>query len=157
MVRGIQTLTNDKKSATVPTTSPHDESARTYYDYLISQAQPYKDSKGVKQFVGYLTEAFRQTGLPQSHYVPVRKLLEYNGVMLVEERGFRDTPSVVLLMPMPDVLDAPPKPLTKRDLTATKEFDKLERRVEILEELVGGLHLPSVLQEIAQRLPDGGK
>lgn len=150
-------MTNDKKSATVVDTSPHDESARTYYDYLVSQASPYKGSKGVKQFVGYLTEAFRQTGLPQSHYVPVRKLLEYNGVMIVEERGWRGTPSEVLLMPMPKVLKAVPKPLTKRDLTASKRFDSLEDRVKILEELVGGLHLPSVLQEIAQRLPDGGK
>lgn len=150
-------MTNAEQSATVPLTSPHDEPARKFYDVLVSQSNPYEGSDHVKEFVGYLTEAFRQTGLPHSQYSPVRKLLEHNGVMVVEERGWRGVPSQVLLMPLPEVLVPVPRTLTKRELTAEQEFAKLQARVKVLEELVGGLHLPTVLQEIAQRLPDGGK
>jgi len=103
-------------------------------------------------FRGYYGEQFKLTGLPQSQYYPAKLLLEFNGVMEVVERSWRGTPGMVVLWPMPEagMLSSPPK--TAKDLQVTESFARLQDRVKRLEELVGDVHLPSVLEEIAHRL-----
>ena len=146
-------MTTDEQSATVPPTSPHEEAARKYYEVLLA-ASTIEDVASAKLHVfrGYYGEQFRLTGLPQSQYYPAKLLLEFNGVMEVVERSWRGTPGMVVLWPMPEegMLSSPPK--TAKDLQVTESFARLQDRVKRLEELVGDVHLPSVLEEIAHRL-----
>lgn len=144
-------MTTDEKSAKVPPTSPHEEAARKYYEVLLA-ASTVEDVANAKLpvFRGFYGEQFKQTGLPQSQYNPAKQLLEHNGCIEIVERSWRRTPGMVVLFPLEGMLS--PIPKRAKDLTPTEEFASLQDRVKRLEELVGGLHLPSVLQEIAQRL-----
>jgi hypothetical protein len=144
-------LTTDEQSATVPPTSPHEEAARKYYEVLLA-ASTVEDIANAKLpvFRGYYGEQFKLTGLPQSQYHPAKVLLEFNGVIEVVERSWRGTPGMVVLYPLGEMLSSPPK--GAKDLQVTESFARLQDRVKRLEELVGDVHLPSVLEEIAHRL-----
>lgn len=144
-------MTNDEQSGSVPLTSPHEANARKFHEALLA-ASTIEEVAGLKVpvFRGYITEAFRATGLPQSQYQPCKQLLEHNRVIEVVERAWRHTVGMVLVYELPEVLSLPPR--SKKDLTATDDFDRLRDRVKRLEELVGDVHLPSVLEQIAQRL-----
>jgi len=150
--KGAIDLTNGSESASVPLTSPHEERARKFYEALAALSTE-EEVAGAKRLVfrGYITEAFRTTGLPQSQYNPCKALLEYNQCIEVVERAWRHTVGMVVLHGLPDgMLSVPPR--SKKDLTLDEEYSRLQDRVKRLEELVGGLHLPTVLAELAQRL-----
>lgn len=143
-----------EKSAKVPPSSPHtaqEANARAFYEVLLKAAnEEFISGAKVQVFRGYLGEQFRLTGLPQSQYHPAKVLLEYNGAIEVTQRAWRGSPGEVVLLGLPEVLRVPPR--TTKDLTATDEFARLQDRVKRLENLVGDIHLPSVLEEIAHRL-----
>lgn len=145
-------MTNREESATVPPTSPHEDTARKLYEALLATSTIEKIA-GAKLpvFRGYITEAFRTTGERQAQYHPAKTLLEYNQCIEVVERAWRGTPGMIVLYGLPPS-PLTPVPRNKKDLTATEDYARLEDRVKRLEELVGEIHLPSVLQEIAQRL-----
>jgi hypothetical protein len=149
-------LTKAEKSARVKP-SPHEVKARAFYA-VLAKAATVEDVAGTQLpvFRGYISEQFKLTGLPQSQYIVCKMLLEHNRCIEVVERAWRGTPGMVVLYGLPpadEVLSMVPR--TTKDLTATDEFAKLQRRVEKLESLVGDIHLPSVLESIAQRLDDG--
>lgn len=147
-------MTNADESASVPPTSPHEANARKFYEALAATSN-IEEVAGANVLVyrGYITEAFRTTGLAQSQYQPCKALLEYNGCIEVVQRAWRNVLGMVLLHGLPDgMLRLPPR--SAKDLTLDEEYARLQDRVKRLEELVGDIHLPSVLQEIAQRLPD---
>lgn len=150
-------MTNDEQSASVQPTSPHDETARKFYAALLKRAST-EDVAGAELpvFRGYLTEVFVNEIGTYGKYTACKQLLDYNRVIEVVERGFRKTPAMVILFPLPDYLEPVPKAPSQKDLTASEEFASLRDRVKRLEDLVGNDHLPSVLQELAQRLPETG-
>ena len=147
----------NQKSDSVPDTSPHSPQegyARKLYQALDRLATVENMANAeVRVYRGAFTELFGSTGIPWGQYKPVKDLLEYNRCIEQVEKGARNRPTVVVLHGLPDgPLVKPEKKVLQEGLTLEDRVAKLEAQCQTLENLVGGTHLPSVLEELAQRL-----
>lgn len=111
------------------------------------------DGQTVKVFAGKVTEVFKTTGIAQTYYSPTLRTLERSGALLKIQRGGRNADTVYVLKGLPEVWDAEGwKGEGTRDLTSHRKYDRLAAEVRDINNLLGGMNVPSALTEIEQRL-----
>lgn len=99
-------------------------------------------------FRGKVTDVYKQLKASQTYYARIRKLLINNGCVTFVERGARGSVSVLVLHhPPPPLAEIPPENLTTRPT-----FDTLSRRLERLENSLGGISIVEALVNMETRI-----
>lgn len=124
--------------------------ALTVYNRLKSEAK--KEQGNLLVWRGIFTELYRDTGISQSHYQSVVKLLEHNGVIEWVQRGKRGIESVIVIHSLPKTPLKLPEKKAPKTLTDDPAFATLVDRVEALEQRLGGVDIAGVLVNYEERL-----
>lgn len=123
----------------------------SFYNLLAESAkeEELEDGTQVQIFRGSITNLYRSLGVSQSYYSQVRKALIELGCIAILQQGARNTDSVVAVHHPPDGDELE---VNKSRLTPNLNSAILSQRVDDINRLVGGIHLPDALADHEKRL-----
>lgn len=154
----MATLPTKLPNNTVPAPLRH---AHVVWNLMLENAKtetvkiPLTDEElEVLVFRGSIGNVFDSAGVSKTYYSPVRKILLDCGAITILEKGNIHNPSLVVLNPeTPPPQEYPPNVKSDpEDLTDAETVDTVSRRVEVLENRLGGLSIVEALKNIEFRL-----
>lgn len=105
------------------------------------------EQEGYKVYVGKLSQLVLDLGISMTYYSKIFRALYQGGYAALEDRGGRNKPSTVVLMRPPEINE-----LTGLTLTDPGPILSLVKRLDALENSLGGVYVAGVLKQIELRL-----
>lgn len=135
--------------------------SRAVWELLLANAKteiieiPLTDDKiECLVFRGRIGEIFDLAGVSKAYYSKVRAILTDCGAITMLVRGTTHSPSVLVLdvdKPPPDELPENVK-IREEALTTAQGLAKIDRRVEVIEQRLGGIEIVEALRNLELRL-----
>lgn len=125
---------------------------QTVYSLLAKQAKSEQFADELQLvFRGSYTKVFSESGISNSYYRIVKRIMTELGSITEVRRGSRNVESIILLHGPPKVEDA--DIIALKDLTpAQKGATLLEQRVKDIEANIGGLDIKKALADIQRQI-----
>lgn len=114
------------------------------YRAMEEEAQ---EQEGYKVYVGKLSQLILDLGISGTYYSKIFRALYEGGYAALEDRGGRNKPSTVVLIRRPELSE-----LTALTLTNPGPILSTQKRLEAIENSLGGVYVVGVLKQIEMRL-----
>lgn len=129
------------------------EYALRFYDVLEAKAvDTVYQGQQVKRWSGFSLLTAVESGIPRGEYARLMRYMRDNDFIIVEQRGARATPSVLLLVRRPPATPDESTEISAKRLTQPPTLARLAVSVEALQRELGGVNLRQLLLEYDTRL-----